>query len=1073
MDSNGTNKPTSGNTPNRPNSTPNRGGTAPSRPAATPPRTGAAPSRPSPPPNRGGTTPPRTGATPPRTGGTPPPRGGTTPSRPSPPPHRGGTTPPRTGGTPPPRGGTTPSRPSPPPHRGGTTPPRAGGTPPPRGGTTASRNSASVGRPNMGEPPEKTPKRRKKRKRNVILATISFIFKAIFTLILVGLTTGALLACFGVVYIKTVILPETGLDMSTILVNENSVMYYQNDYGEWEQMVTLLTTNNSIWKDYQDIPYEMIIATVAIEDKRFWEHPGVDWRRTGAAVLKMFTGQDIQGGSTITQQLIKNATQYDDVTVKRKIIEIFTALELDANYSKEDIITYYLNIIYLGEGCYGVGSAAWEYFGKDISQLSLAECASLISITNNPSIYSPYSTMITTDSETGIQMDGRARNKYRQELVLDQLYDQELITAAQYAASKSEELVFVRSADTAQDDVIYSWYEEQVISDVRSDLMEQYGYSAEVANRMLSSGGLSIYTLVDMEVQNHVESLYEDWSNFPNTSANGQRLQSAITVIDNNTGDIVAIVGQMGEKEQNLLQNFATNSYRQPGSSIKPLSVYAPALDMGLISPVSALDDYAYSLEGGSPWPSNAYGYYKGMVGLDFALQQSSNATATHVVGNLLTPEVSFDFMTNVFHIGLVDAMESYGYYFTDRAVAPLALGGLTQGVNTREMAAAYATFPNDGVYTHARTYSMVMNRDGEVILDNSTQREVAMKTTTAYYINELLQGVMSSTGTGYAGQISGVTVAGKTGTTNDDFDKYFVGYTPYYTAAVWTGYEYNEKIVYNGFSPAIDMWKKVMEPLHQTLENRSFTVPEGLTAVSYCLDSGLLSGSYCSSDPRGSRIASMMIHPDDAPTEYCTAHVAGSSVTICTASATVDADGNVSAYRIASVNCPSTTKRTTTYLSLSRVAIAGAYASDSAYVYGGQGYGSVCTVHNGGGSTVTDELLEDLLDPDNPFGDLFPSTGEDDSSSSGNSNSGNSGTTAPELPDSSLIPGLPSTTPDTTTPTTPTTPTEPETTTPTTPVEPEATTPTTPVVPETPAPTPEPTPTPTIPESSMIPGVG
>jgi len=388
------------------------------------------------------------------------------------------------------------------------------------------------------------------------------ILQVLGTLLLVGLCTGAILCCFAAVYIKTVIIPEAGaVDLSQFAVGENSVMYYMDpDTGNYRELVTLAAEENAEWVNYEDISEDLINATVAIEDRRFWEHNGVDWKRTAAAILYMFTGQDIQGGSTITQQLIKNLTQYDDVTVKRKVIEIFRALQFDKDYTKETTLEWYLNFIWLGDRCRGVGAAAMNYFGKPVQELTLAECASLISITNNPTIYGPYSDAVFTNSETGEQKTARDKNKERQELVLWSMLDQGYITQEEYDEAVAQELVFDRAAGESTPSTIYSWYEEQVISDVKDDLKAQYGYSDEAVSLLLTRGGLSIYTCVDPDVQAQVEQIYSDRTNLDYTSSSGQQLQSAITVIDNGTGNLVGIAGRVGEKTGNLWMNFAQES---------------------------------------------------------------------------------------------------------------------------------------------------------------------------------------------------------------------------------------------------------------------------------------------------------------------------------------------------------------------------------------------------------------------------------------------------------------------------------------------------------------------------------
>ncbi|MFI3249734.1 MAG: transglycosylase domain-containing protein [Eubacteriales bacterium] len=818
---------------------------------------------------------------------------------------------------------------------------------------------------------EQKPKKRRKRK-HIIVRVLITLFKVIGTILLIGITTGAILACFAAVYIKTVIIPQSSLDFDSFLINENSVMYAVDPVtGNTVEQVTLLATSSSIEKQYEDFPSHLVEATIAIEDKRFLEHDGVDWLRTAAAVIYMFTGDDIQGGSTLTQQTIKNLTQFNDITVKRKVIEIFRALDVDANYSKEDIITKYLNIIYLGEGCEGVGAASWEYFDKDVSELTLAQSASLISITNNPSIYSPYATLITTNSTTGQKETGYDRNKDRQELVLYLMLEQGKISQAEHDAAVAEDLNFSRSAEEEEPDVVYTWYEEQVISDVRKDLMAQYGYTEKAANSLLSTGGLSIYSLVDLDVQQVAESIYEDWSNLDYPSKNGQPLQSAITIIDNQTGDIAAMVGQMGEKTLNLGMNFASEARRQPGSSIKPLSVYAPALDLGLITPYSIIDDYPYQVLGGSAWPVNAHGYYSGMINVISAVRSSHNTVAVRIVADLLTPETSYQYAENVFHLDLEDGVMVGDMMMSDIAVAPLALGGLTTGVTTREMAQAFSTFPNQGVYTHSRTYTIVKDKDGNVILDNRQLQEVAIQETTASYINTLLKGVVSS-GTGTSARFNGMTIAGKTGTTSNKYDVWFVGYTPYYTAAVWVGYEYNEQVTAVYGTPGI-MWKSVMEPLHVELENIDFSTPSGQSSYSYCLDSGLRANEYCSIDVRGTRVATGQAFSGHAPSETCTVHTEAATVRICVDSVVTNEEGETVGYCLAGDLCPELSVKTVAYLDYDREQMGSAKAADDAYLFSRLNL-TPCTIHVDG---WTDDLVP--LDPETglPLFPIDPETGE------------------------------------------------------------------------------------------------
>ena len=463
------------------------------------------------------------------------------------------------------------------------------------------------------------------------------------TILLVAVTTGAIMCCFAAVYIQNTILPQAQLDLNDFTLNENSVMYYQDDNGQYQELGQVLSDTSSQWVDFEEIPQDLKDAAVAIEDRRFYTHHGVDWWRTAQAVVSMFTGGDIQGGSTITQQLIKNLTDENDVTVKRKVTEIFRALYADETYGKDTVLLYYLNIIPLGAGCEGVGAAAETYFGKSVSELSLAECASLIAITNNPSRYGPYSLARVANSE-GEMWTAVQWNKYRQELILHEMLDQGYITQEEHDQAVAEELQFVgvNADDTGETSVetgeIYSWYEEAVISDVREALKEQYDYSDQVVSLMLAKGGLRIYTCIDPEVQAQAEAIYEDESNLNYHSSSGQRLQSAITIIDNETGDIAAIVGRIGEKTINRGFNLATDAQRQPGSSIKPLTVYAPAVDMGLISPITVMPDYPYQVLDGSAWPVNVDGRYRGQTTVLEAVKQSFNTVAVRVLADLGDP---------------------------------------------------------------------------------------------------------------------------------------------------------------------------------------------------------------------------------------------------------------------------------------------------------------------------------------------------------------------------------------------------------------------------------------------------
>ncbi len=809
---------------------------------------------------------------------------------------------------------------------------------------------------NQGKNRRKTHRRR----RPIGLTVLLRLFQTIGTLLLVIILTGSMVCCYGAIYIKTVIMPGSYIDMSAYTMDENTVIYYYDDNDEPVELDVLSGDENREWVDYEEIPQDLIDAFVAIEDKRFWQHDGVDWYRTAGAVVNMFLSmRNTFGGSTITQQMIKNVTEYDDGTVKRKIVEIFSALELENNYDKKDILTWYLNEIYLGSNCYGVQAAAKKYFGKNVSELSLAECASLAGITNNPSQYGPYGVVETiryqctqcdkytsfTDEEPcsycGSESFGDAElwdsirwNKARQETILGEMAKTDIspegayITQEEYEEAMAEELVFVRDrndADTSEDaepetaasSHIHSWYVEAVITEVIKDLMDKYGYNEAYARNMVYSGGLRIYVPYDPDVQAAVDKVYTDRSNLNYVSRTGQKLSSAITVVDNSSGFVVAMAGDVGEKTINRGWNNAITN-RQPGSSIKPLAVYGPALEFGLITPATISDDNPRALNE-KPWPVNAPLGWRGLTTIQSAVVRSVNTVAVNVL-ELVTPQLSYEFMTQKFGItSLTQEKIVNGVIMSDTAdLGSLSMGGLTNGMSTFEMAAAYATFPRNGAFTEATTYLLVEDVNGRVLINNKPKTEFVIKESTAYYMNSMLTDAVN-TGTGMRARIEGHTVAGKTGTTNDVYDLWFAGYTPYYTAAVWTGYPYNEYI--GTGNPSVTLWQMVMSLVHEDLEQGvGFYRPDDLVDVTICLDCGKLATDNCSMDIRGNRTQTFNLIKSDKPSELCSCHL---DVTICTESPILDANGKeTGAYYLAHEWCPEECRKVVTMVDYVRTLV-------------------------------------------------------------------------------------------------------------------------------------------------------
>ena len=789
------------------------------------------------------------------------------------------------------------------------------------------------------------PQRKKRRRKRSIVGQILF---TLWTLFLVFAITCSFLACFAAVYIKNVIMPNTDLTLTDYSMSLSSTIYYTDpSTGAEIEYESLHGDQNRVWMRYDKIPKNLINATVALEDRRFLKHKGVDWLSTAKGVLKMFTGGNIRGGSTLTQQLIKNVTQYDDVTVKRKVQEIFTALEFEKKYEKKQILEWYLNYVYFGRKCYGIYTASYMYFGKDVSQLSLAECASLVAITNNPSLYDPF-----TNEEN---------NHMRRNQCLEWMYKEEYISKEECEAAKNEVIDFHSADASGKSDTNYSWYTEQVITDVMNDLMTQYGYNETVAHDLVYSGGLKIYACVDPAVQEAVDSIYSNAENLPYTSPSGQQLQSAIVIVDPQ-GNVSALAGKMGEKtaEDTRGYNLASRAMRQPGSSIKPLSVYAPALEMGLITPNSVFEDSPPMLLGESAWPSNVNHRYTGQMTIANAVANSTNTVAVRVLEKV-TPAVAYEYLVTKFGIApdhLVTSMVVNGQEKTDLGYSQMALGGLTRGVTTMDMAGAYSVFPRNGVYVRPRTYSRVVDNNGKTLLTRELTGEAVLKEKTTHYINELLQGVVTFGG-GYDAKLENMTVAGKTGSTTSNCDRWFVGYTPYYTAAVWVGYHTPERVTAgNGaHNPAAQLWNKVMSIVHKDLEDKPFTRSNDMVAREYCRDTGLLATEECRSDMRGSRVATGYYFPEDAPTEYCQAH---KMVEVCTADPTLGEDGGIiGPYHLAGEFCPDVEiledgtvtqgRISVSILDLPREYVGDVHPEDDAYVLTSLEAAGTCSVHTNG----------------------------------------------------------------------------------------------------------------------------
>ena len=637
------------------------------------------------------------------------------------------------------------------------------------------------------------------------------VLGVIGTILLIGVVTALIFVCIFAFYVKTCITPSLDIDLNDFTLNQSSIIYYKDSNGDYQKLTTVKSSENRIWIDGDQIPQHMKDALVAIEDKRFYTHKGVDWFRTAHAALNMFTGGSTFGGSTITQQLIKNLTQQDDITVQRKLLEIFQALDLEKNYDKDEILEYYLNAVYFGEGCYGVQTAAQTYFGKDAKDLSVAEAASIVGITNLPTYYDPFYSV--------------ENNKERQENVLREMYKQGYLKKAEYEEAKNEELDFVRGENSPSTSNVYSYYEEVVLSDVIGDLAKAKGISRNAASQLVHNAGYEIYACIDKDIQAKVDAIYTDPEKLPKTyGSTKSQLQSAIVIIDQATGEIKALRGGTGDKTINYGLNRATGTTRPPGSSIKPIAVYGPAVEYGLISPSTLVldkDEKHVQLTHTSWYPKNSPNSYDGIITITTALQKSKNTVAAQIVDKL-TPSASLEFLRS--RLGVTSLIDS------DADYAAMALGEPHYGITVREMAQAYTALANDGVFTYSRTYTMVKDRSGKIILDNQPQTIQAFSQNTARTMTYMLNNA-ATYGTGHESRLSNMPVAGKTGTTSANRDRWFCGYTPYYTCAVWTGYDTPETMAFSG-NPATQIWQKVMSAVHADLPRKEFNISYGGSAT-------------------------------------------------------------------------------------------------------------------------------------------------------------------------------------------------------------------------------------------------
>ncbi|MCH5203360.1 MAG: transglycosylase domain-containing protein [Oscillospiraceae bacterium] len=721
---------------------------------------------------------------------------------------------------------------------------------------------------------EQSPKKASK-KRQKILKNVGNALTIVGTTISSMLLILVIMVCIVVTVVTVYILDfaDNGFDadLKEAEMDFVSFIYAYDSDGQEVEVRRITSGENRIWVDYEEISPNIVYAVVATEDKRFWEHKGVDWGRTvyalSADVLNL-SGKG-QGGSTITQQLIKNITDDDGISWERKLREIFRALSLEEKYTKIDILESYLNRIPYSNNVYGVAAAAQYYFGKDVSEIDIAEAAILAGIIKSPHTRSPYSDL--------------AACKERQETALYNLYEQGYITLKEYEEARIEQVQFAkvvfgdafgyvdpRSLETSPDDiededpeddenyneaykwneyqVTQNWYVDAAIRQICEDYAELKGITFTSARNEIYGGGYKMYINMDIEMQNALEEKFRNpkiavASYDPN--AKSEDLLQAACVIMDYTGTVLALAGGLGDKPGNDCFNRATMAIRAPGSTIKPIAVYSTAVQKNLITYSTYIPDKKIPRpDDDNPkkiyyWPDN-YGY-AGNTGALMpvweAVRLSRNTVAVRVT-QMLTPQACYNQLTQ--NLGFTTLEKS------DIALSPMSFGALTGGVTLMELAASYQIFGNRGVYYEPMLYSRVVDGRGNVILSQDYYGVQAIDSDTSWVTNRMLRTVVTDpTGSGRFTNFGKVEVVGKTGTSNDEKNKVFMGLTPTHVTATWVGYDDGRKIKIN-HRYCSEIWHDVMVDVEDTTVESKFSADSTVIQRQYCTTTGLLASEDC-----------------------------------------------------------------------------------------------------------------------------------------------------------------------------------------------------------------------------------
>ncbi len=734
---------------------------------------------------------------------------------------------------------------------------------------------------------------------DVLFDILKLILLAVLILCFVG---GGFIYGVGKAYIDTV--PTLDVEQ---LTKSDRTTYIYDMYGN--EITNMTTIEYRDWVNIEDVPTMLKNAFIAVEDVRFYKHQGVDFKRLFSAALEILGNSNSSGGSTLTQQLIKNKILGSERTYKRKIQEAYLALQLETTVSKDEILEAYLNDIYLGGSNYGIVTAAKDYFGKELSELTIRECAMLAGLTQNPYRYNPRLNKYYRDE------DSYQTTVDRTDTVLERMYANGYITKQQYQSALAEDVyILEESQNSKMYDMAY--FVEYAIYDVITCWMKQDGVSDTTANRTsyenkLRSGGYKIYTTVDQTVQNTVQTALADWQDYPQLANSSASVvtevisdsvtietvepQAAAVVIDQTTGELRAIVGGRNEPAIRKGLNRAYQSYLEVGSSIKPLSIYGPALEMGL-SPASIIPNVAWTIEGWggeNGYPSGGLSDKQyGPVTLRTGLVKSLNVVAARLLLEYISIDASVEYLKK---LGIEESQ-------LNKDGAGLALG--TSGITCVQMAAAYAAIANNGYYNTPTSFTKVLDENGNVVLDSELIRgpatQVYNKPSTPYLLVDMMKNAVES-GTGTKAQIDGYQVAGKTGTNSDYSSVYFAGMTCKYTAVLWIGHDQPANKLTSGSDGgtyAAPLWQNFMSKIMEGEESKDIINASaeslGLVSRTVCPVSGLLATDSCVNyyyymDKASKfKVVTDLFTYDSVPTDSCDMHV---TLNICTKSNCIASD--------------------------------------------------------------------------------------------------------------------------------------------------------------------------------------